>query len=172
MIEERISTDWAYGVNLIALRVVNGWADNRLFFCSHLAAFARMRIEAANGDPRAWKPKILARSRSERDHQLDFRTSQVISDKPQRQMRCRECDAQPSAAIIMAQQHHRCAVRAREMGEKFSLSDKGDASADNSFFVHRRGHERVQFVPQTTFGALLQPGNRRASRCRRAFQQV
>ena len=74
-------------------------------------------------------------------------------------------DAQPTAPVIGAQQHHRRPVGAREFREQFGLSDERRfAGANDRLLVHGRGHKSAGFTPQAKVGAMPEPGQGRARR--------
>ena len=83
-----------------------------------------------------------------------------------------ERDAQPAAALVRAEQHHRGAFRAGELGEKFRLADEFVAGADDGLLVDRRGDERVQLAAQAALAAVVQRGDGGVGGGRRAGGQI
>ena len=146
--------------------------DGGLLFGAHLAAFARVRVQAADGDASARQAEVATGLRGQLDHHLDLGLRQVVGDQFERQMRCCQRDAQPAATVVLAEQHHCGAVGARELGEQLCLPDEGLAGAHDGLLVHRCGHQRIELVAQTALGAFAHPGDGRARRGGRAFQQV
>ena len=87
-------------------------------------------------------------------------------------MRRRQRHAQPAAAVVLAEQHHRRAVGAGELREQLGLPDEGLPRPHDRFLVHRRRHQRIELAAQTALRAFPHPGDRRPRGCGRAFQQV
>ena len=172
MVEQGVGAERADDVDLAAPGRRHGRSDGGLLFGAHFAALARVRVQAADGDTRARQAEVATGLRGQLDHHLDLGLRQVVGDELDRQMRRRQRDAQPAAAVVLAEQHHRRAVGAGELGEQLRLADEGLAGAHDRLLVHRRGHQRIELVAQTALRAFPHPGDRRARRGGRAFQQV
>ncbi len=73
----------------------------------------------------------------------------MVGDQLERQMCRRQGHPQPAAAVILAQQHHRRAVRAGELREKLCLADERLSGSHDRFLVHGGRYQGVQFLAQT-----------------------
>ena len=112
------------------------------------------------------KPRSRQDLRGEFDGERDFFRRQFFGNGFDGNVNGGQRDAQPAAAFVRAEQHHRGAFGAGEFGEKFRLADKFVAGADDGFLVDRRGDERVEFAAQAALAAVAQRSDGR--RWRRA----
>ena len=90
---------------------------------------------------------------------LDVRLRQALRDELDRHVRSRERNSEPAPAVILAQQHHGCALGPGDLGEKLGLADKGLAGAHDGVLVHRGGDQRIYLMPQAPFGPIPDPGH-------------
>ena len=156
IMKNRVTTQRANNVESAFLRGENRRRDDFYFFIAKLPAFARVRIQAANGHTRTRQLQITARLRGQLDGEFNFRRCEFFRDGFERNVNCGQRDAQPASALVVAEQHHRGAFGAGEFGEKFSLAGEFVSGTDDGFLVDRRGDERVQFVAEAAFGAITQ----------------
>ena len=105
-------------------RGANRGSDEGLLLGTELTAFTRVRIQTADRHPRARQSQVATCVRGEFNRLFDPGLRQAVRHLFERQVSGDQRHAQPAAALVLAEQHHRGAIGAGELREKFGLADE------------------------------------------------
>ena len=121
-------------------------------FRAHMAAFARVGVQAADQDVRFGKAELVLQIIVQNGNHFSQQIRRNgIADRLQRQVRCRQRHAQ-----FFRCQHHHHFCRARTFFKEFGMPGKWNAGVVNNAFVHRPGDQCGKFTAQTAVAGARQ----------------
>ena len=121
-VKQRVRRHRPDNIKLAALHGAHRRVDDGLLFVADFAAFARVRIQSANADARTRQTEVAAGLGGQLNGGFDFNAGQFFRDGFERHVRGGQRHAQPAPTVIVAEQHHRGFVCAREFGQKLRLA--------------------------------------------------
>ena len=147
--EDRVARQRAGDVVAGGAQGFDGGPDDPIVFLSEQAAFTSVRIDAADGDPRARVAQLLAQG-DEREHgATDVGAGHGARNFGERDVPRDESDGHLAAG----ERHHRLAIPARR--EELGLAGKIVAHASEALLVHRSGDDRGETSASGAAGGEL-----------------
>jgi hypothetical protein len=136
--EQRVRGERTADVLALVAKLGHGGREHVPLLAPEEAAFARVRVHAADRDPRARDPELGQRPAQQPRHAQQFHARDGVRNRAQRAVDRQQRHAQPAA-----DEHHRDVGRARGLRQQLGMPRPRIAGRVERLLVQRRSHQRV-----------------------------